>query len=677
MPILGATTAPGSAGDAKTHGMLPTQSAAANTAALQAACDVIGARGGGVVSILEPGTYLLAAQGAHPVYGNKKYVLYLKYDNVRLELGAGVTLKLAGGQQTNAGGAVDFIVFIDRTGITISGGRISNNATQQPGWTGGYSQSAVNGSLISAYGTAGHGNHDILITGVRLEEAFGCPVNIENDPAGRGSYSRFHDLRCRNCGEGPQMVNVDGVEFINVLMEDPAGVCVGDGQELAMCTDFIMRGCRVKSGGAGAGFDLFGSQRGILSDFIVDGFQAGVTLQSQFAAPFTKADDITVCDGQLLNLRDIALQAPEGSAKFVNIKIKNPAAGVVPVQIAGGAGLGAIEVDNVTIDGHTATAILITGSRVVTITNPRIRNGVGAATNGIQIGRAAAGDNPVVAIAGGRITSQGNFGIFIQAAGDAAYKPQVSIKGVDVLGNTGGGIGPADGTGLDNVEIESCQVPDSTSRTLVAGCRRLIDSSGTVSTLGKGHANQLLEIVRTAAGTSTINDVATGGTNINLLGSERLILEVGDRLVVRYNPAGGDWYEVSRSQAGSGTRRIIVDGWFLDNVAANLANQPLTRGAGTISARFYMPLACHVRGFGGAVVASRTAGTLTFGLWWNGGGPNKTAVIDATNPGYIHNSYNRGNAPVAAGAYFEVKVTTDAAWAPAAGDIVAWVDLEI
>src|ERR1051325_2775948 len=110
MPILGATTAPGSAGDAKTHGMLPTQSAAANTAALQAACDVIGARGGGVVSILEPGTYLLAAQGAHPVYGNKKYVLYLKYDNVRLELGAGVTLKLAGGQQTNAGGAVDFIV---------------------------------------------------------------------------------------------------------------------------------------------------------------------------------------------------------------------------------------------------------------------------------------------------------------------------------------------------------------------------------------------------------------------------------------------------------------------------------------------------------------------------------------------------------------------------------------
>src|ERR1051325_11403031 len=98
MPILGATTEPCRAGDAKTQGMLPTQSAAANTAALRAAGHGVGARGGGVVSILEPGTYLLAAQGAHPVYGNKKYVLYLKYDNVRLELGAGVTLKLAGGR---------------------------------------------------------------------------------------------------------------------------------------------------------------------------------------------------------------------------------------------------------------------------------------------------------------------------------------------------------------------------------------------------------------------------------------------------------------------------------------------------------------------------------------------------------------------------------------------------
>lgn len=658
--------------DAVLHGADPAASAATNTTALQAALAAVGAAGGGTVILTKPGTYLLATQGTNPYSAGKKYCLNIAHDNVSLWLGKGVILKLADGQQTDAGGAVDIIVASDRTGVRIFGsGRITGNTAGQTGWTGSYSQTGVNGAIINVFGSAG-GNHDIEIAELQLDDHWSCPVNINNTVT-RGSRILLENLYGFDCGEGFQVQKSDGVKVLNVRMEDPGDVAVGDGIELAECTEFEVDGCTVKTNGAGTAFDLFGSKYGTLSNFVIEGWAGGGISLGTTGGGVT-VDQVTVGPGVIRDVPTTCLYGAQGFVQFNDIVITGHSAGPAIQNDTAGSSLPPLIFSNVVVRGGTASACQILGHRDARFYNCDFSENTGLSTDGIAVVRNLANDAPEIIVVGGSLKDNGRYGITFDSQGDSTFAPTGRIVGVDASGNGTAGIND---TADRDIEVLDCKPVEATDPNVVASFAVMNTLSTNISSLGAGHKNQRLRI-RLPVGTGRIiSDNSDGGGNLHLANSETIKLWGPETLTLEYDKDNSRWVEVARSMNDVGTRLLVVDGWYQENVAASQTNVNLGRGGGTITQRFYLPKAANLRAVGVFSNEARTAGTLTVGIWWDGAGPNSTVALDATNTTSNRTLIDRKTTAIGAGSWLEMRVTTDASWAPTTADIIAWVELEV
>ncbi len=136
---------------------------------------------------------------------------------------------------------------------------------------------------------------------------------------------------------------------------------------------------------------------------------------------------------------------------------------------------------------------------------------------------------------------------------------------------------------------------------------------------------------------------------------------------------GARWHEISRD----GGHQQSVDGWYQDDVAPSQTTVLLARAAAGAA-----PDALVVTRDGSVtrvIVRSneaRTAGTLTVEVFINGTGTGLTAVLNATDTTFKVTIQAPGLDTFVAGAEIDLRITTDASWAPTTADIRASLELE-
>jgi len=284
VPLLLAPPAATSILDAARFGARPGADATVNTRAIQAALDAAGSAGGWTVAVTRPGVYDLAAQGLNPYQHGHRYCLDLHYDGLTLRIGPGVTLRLADGQQADATGPVDVVVWRSRKGLRITGGgTITGNTAGQRGWTRGYGP-ITNGILLAGYSEPGTGNERIRIEDVTLADHFSNAINISGHPESRDRGIEIVRVRARDTGAGPLVMNADDVTLRDVTYENKTvSPPPGDGLELSNVTGFLIANATVRGMLGGSAIDLYGSRFGTVDGFVIEGGVEGITIQENMA----------------------------------------------------------------------------------------------------------------------------------------------------------------------------------------------------------------------------------------------------------------------------------------------------------------------------------------------------------------------------------------------------------
>ncbi len=127
--------------------------------------------------------------------------------------------------------------------------------------------------------------------------------------------------------------------------------------------------------------------------------------------------------------------------------------------------------------------------------------------------------------------------------------------------------------------------------------------------------------------------------------------------------------------AASAAIHDIITGFGENNLAASLTNSQLYRQVQ--GDQIQLPV---VVSFDGSVVGisvaaseARTAGTATFEVFINDVATGLTVVLNVTNTQYFYSSQALGLDTFVAGDRIDVRVTTDASWAPVTSDVEASV----
>jgi hypothetical protein len=311
-----------SAFDVARFGARPGADGATNTRAIQAALDAAGSAGGGTVAVTRPGVYDLATQGENPYQARHRYCLHLRHDRLTLSIGRGVTLRLADGQQSDATGAVDVVVWQSRKDLRITGGgTVLGNTAGQRGWSRGYSQ-ITNGALLAGYGDGRVGNERITIEDLTLADHFSNPIYLCGHPDSRDSSVKIVGVRAHDTGEGPLVMNADGVIMRDVTYENhTVNPHPGDGIEVWNVTDFVITGITVRGVLGGSGIDIYGSRRGTVDGFVIEGGRDGIEIAENTSLR-TYAERLEVSNGTItlasagtgvitkgVRVRDVTLKA--------------------------------------------------------------------------------------------------------------------------------------------------------------------------------------------------------------------------------------------------------------------------------------------------------------------------------------------------------------------------------
>lgn len=308
------------------YGAHPSNTGAGNVAAINAAVAGAKAQNGGRVFCEKPGTYDLDENGVNPYESGHRHCIDIDGDDITLALGAGVTLKLADDQQTDANGPVDIIVFQDRSGVSIVGAgsgasRITGNTAGQTNWTGGYAQTN-NGNIIYGHTSTSTANRDVLVEGLTLDDHFSNACFIGETTSPDGDRVRCRDVYALDCGEGIHLKGAKGVRIDDCTVEDPSDVFVGDAFEVAECDDVVINGCTVRLNGSGAAFDIFGSKRVRVSDFEIDEWESGFTFQTTGGGRTTEG--VVIENGTVRGLRNTNgafNHAPVGPVTVSNVQV--------------------------------------------------------------------------------------------------------------------------------------------------------------------------------------------------------------------------------------------------------------------------------------------------------------------------------------------------------------------
>lgn len=270
--------------DPARFGASPGGDPAANTQAIQAAIDAAGKAGGGTVAIEQAGVYDLAAQGPNPYQQGHRYCLDLRANGLTFRIGPDVTLRLAERQQADDTGAVDMVVWRARRGLTITGGgTIDGNTAGQKGWSSGYTQ-ITSGALVAGYGAKDAHNERIRIEGVVLVDHFSNAIYLNGHPENRDQDIRITDVRARDTGEGPLVMNADDVTLSGNMYENTRVLDhPGDAFELWNVAGFRVLRTTVRGRLGGSAIDLYGARDGLVDGFTIEGGREGVGIAENTA----------------------------------------------------------------------------------------------------------------------------------------------------------------------------------------------------------------------------------------------------------------------------------------------------------------------------------------------------------------------------------------------------------
>lgn len=519
-----------------------------STSGIQAAMDAAGAAGGGVVYVPPSAdAYLLTVAGTHTGLADHKYCLKFNYDNITLYIDTGATLKLADAQQAD-GAPVDMIVGVDLAHITITGGgTITGNTAGQTGWSGGYAQ-VTSGCLIYIWGTNGGGCSHITISDLTLSDHFSNPIEINNYTQYDGSYVRLENLYCSAFGEGPSVGNSRHVYVADVYVNDTANVSVGDGVQVENSKDVVITGIQVKTNGGGAAIEAAGSQQVVISDFVIDGWSTGISIQSTLTLDTT---DISVIGGQILNCATVGIEIIEWYATSVSritlsgCVIRSCAtAGIYlaytnapitgPVTIvdceATGCGYGFVSAGAV-------KDLSIIGGRYDDNTN-------GGVVYGYGYGTATAADTVGLLITGVSAKDNGAWGIEFADGGTSDRYPTGLVSNCICTGNSTGAYSIGSSCYIENMLPNAITAYSDT--TTICGYRYFSPSTGAIKTFLFPSPGQQV-IIRFAVDTWHVIDKSqSGGVNIRLVGGVNFVPAVGNRMCLEYNEVDAEWVELWR-----------------------------------------------------------------------------------------------------------------------------------
>lgn len=211
-------------------------------------------------------------------------------------------------------------------------------------------------------------------------------------------------------------------------------------------------------------------------------------------------------------------------------------------------------------------------------------------------------------------------------------------------------------------------------------------SADVVSKLNSSNGSTTMDIDDSAGATvatinsdgdANFNSVTLSGNAGNLL-KNTSTLQTGATFYVSSGTVNGQASPSSVKFLGAASistampqRHTKMGHWGVNNLAASQTNAQLTfdvAGSAQVAAgsRIRMPFAGRARGICVSGSAARTVGTATFQIFKNGSsiGTTSNAVIDGTNTQFVCSSGGAGM--FVSGDILDIRVTTDATFAPAA-----------
>jgi hypothetical protein len=398
----------------------------------------------GKVLVIPPGVYHLTAKKPNPYLTDHQYCLDLKTGNNAI-LNQG-TLKLHAGQQTDADGAVDVIIFQFGKNIKIEGGVVDGNAEQQNGWTKGYAQ-VDNGILIRGYKSNSRfdNNNNITIKDILLRNHYSNPINIDE-----GRDISIENVNVYATGEGIQVIYADNVLVRNCYIYDSSAVSVGDGIELSACQHFLITDCTVLHHHGGSAFDLYGSSKGKLTKFYVDDANDGVATSNHVNGE--ACDSIIVSDGVMKHLRTStgAFEGAFGTITYDNLTIDSCQYGF-QFRTYGVGAIGGIQyMTNCKTTNSVHQGALITGSRHVVIDKCTFS---GSGASGLSIYRTATGDAIRIDVRNSEVINNATQGFLFQNNGDTAWHPVGTIRNTRITSNGAGAVIGGGNTDISGIRI--------------------------------------------------------------------------------------------------------------------------------------------------------------------------------------------------------------------------------
>lgn len=486
--------------------------------------------------------YTLTNAGNNPYAGSHDYCLDLKTGGYTIQGGQGAILYLKDGQQTDASGALDIIVGKTMTNFEMNGLTIIGNTAGQTGWSGGYAQ-ITSGCIVRVYGDNSYTlNKNLIFENLTLYDHWSNPIDVLSTDG----------LIYRNCktwgvGEGFEAITCKNVLFDRLNVNDSTNVFVGDGVEISGCKNFTIQNCTVEENGAGAAFDLFGSQDGTLKNFYIENWANGISADTDLSG--NTVNNVTVVDGTLKNIAGDGLYSSVGNLTYDNITVDSVGTTMFQI-IASGTDKKATQVIKNSTFKRCAAGYLF-GNRSLRLENCTFDSSYNYA---VVIGRSFANAVPEIEIKGCTFSNGTGWGIYEDAQGDNTFAPQGTVSYNTFINNTTGDISKYDSSNVkylfnqstDEYTLAGSGIPYGISP---ANCK--VANGGTLTTLGVGSENQILNI--RFDGSVTVRDKDYYGSgDINLSGDINYSFINGDYLTVKYNLATAAWDEISRMAISSG-----------------------------------------------------------------------------------------------------------------------------
>lgn len=666
------------------------------TEMIQAAINLANTNGGGEV-ILKPGKYYsVIPKGTNVgLGGTNKYCVKI-LDNIKFTIPRGSELRKADGAQTDAGGAVSILYGECASNVEISGGGVINgNTAGQTGWTGGYSQAGVNGAGVYFARTAGAAtlcNYDIIIRDLIIKDNFANPIVI----------SRFNGLtlsgiECHDNGEGIELTTGEDASIENIEIADTADVAVGDGLELSAVDYFRINDIYIHSNGAGTAVDLYASKNGTLSGFVLDGFGGG-GISTGTNANDRICTNIEITNGLIKNYPtngSTGIYVRDGKYKISNIIFDSTNIGIGIDTIYAPASVALINETTISncdfINEPNGSGIFISGQKRVTVQNCTFRK----LSTGIQNSYSANGD-PVLRIKNNVFDSLASANIVFDAQGQTypTYNPVAYIED-NTFTNQLGTIGIAGIETPLNVYVKNNSsdfYPTATTTMNMQGLEELDGSTGgsTIQTINRGAHEQILRIdcgEMPALNARTVRDPReTAGGNIYLKDGENFKMTTGAVVTLKYDKVNNRWHEVSRATTmpftGSGSpvgnTKMIIEGWMVDDIQDSLSYTQVKRFNTSASLGYYFIARRQFAVRKVCIYSSVaiTTGSVTAGLFWNGGGPNATVTLDNTNQQNNTTTYDATSKLVGADALVEMRYSTSNDFGHPTADIYMWIEIE-